>query len=461
MKKLTLILIISILLLCIVLTSCNNQNKIDTSNSEDNGSQREPTSEILAEDSDSEAQASGAATNTSDTIADTIEASTNIHVHSYGKWITVNEATCKENGTMDRICSCGAIETQTIEVISHKYVNNVCSMCKQRDPNAFVSDYSEGQANEVGSCLSTLNYSSQASYIYFTTSSSKICKMKTDGTSLQMVYKTTSGSIKNVNIVGDWIYFYSEGTTIGKSYIAKVRTDGSCFEKIVSSLYIWDMLVVKDTVYYTVFPANGEYKDFDKDLMPLYSVSVNGGTSKQLYDGAVSDMVSDGKYLYFIHVDNNHKQSIVRIKHGSTVSSILLSNKELYKLSIEDSKLYFFTYDVYNDIYSLASIATNGANYTTYGNVMQYTESIHIVGNKAYYMGSLYIEDGFSEKVGLIEYDLATNKQYLIKEYYETFGFAFSKDILFFENYNYEAENLESLTVYYVKNDKFKEIKLT
>lgn len=455
MKKLTLILFIS-LLLSMLLASCDNQDKIVSSDSEEIKEESEHSEKTL----ESETQVPDSNTNSSDTTANTVETSTNAHVHSYGEWITITKATCKKSGTKERICHCGKLETKTISKISHQYVNNVCSMCKQKDPNAFVSDYGEGQANEVGSCLSTLNYTSQSSYVYFAASSNKICKMKTNGTDLQTVYKTTAGSVKNINVVGDWIYFYCEGTTIGKSYIAKVRTDGSKFEKIVSSLYIWDMLVVKDTVYYTVFPANGEYKDFAKDLMPLYSISVNGGTPKQLYDGAVSDMVSDGKYLYFIHADENHKQSIVRIKHGSTVSNILLSNKELYKLSIEDSKLYFFTYDVYNDIYSLASIATNGANYTTYGNVMQYTESMHIVGNKAYYMGSLYIEDGFSEKVGLIEYDLATNKQYVIKEYYETFGFAFSKDILFFENYNYETEKLESLTVYYVKTDKFKEIKL-
>ena len=93
---------------------------------------------------------------------------------------------------------------------------------------------------------------------------------------------------------------------------------------------------------------------------------------------------------------------------------------------------------------------------------MQYTGALHIVGNKAYFMGSLEFIDGeFNLQVGLVEYNLTTNKQYVIKEDYEAFEFAFTNDMIIFEHYNYDAERLESLTVYYVKTDKFKEIKLT
>ena len=432
MKKLTLIVTISILSLFMLFTSCGNADNQDGNN----------------ENNSSETTLEG-------------DVTTGTHVHKYGEWVTVSEPTCKESGTKERTCSCGSKETEDIPTVAHKYVNNVCSMCKQSNPDEFVPDYSEGEANVVGGDSGLSRYVSQGSYLYFSASGNTIDKIKINKSGIKTVYKVTAGRIMNVNVLGDWVYFYCEGSTVGKSYIARVRTDGSGFEKIVSSVAVWEMIVAKDTVYYTTFPTDGEYKDFAKDVMPLYCVSVNGGTPKQIHDGAVGELVADDKFIYFIHDSEDGDQSIRRIKHGNTSSDVLVENKEIYNLAIEGSKLYFFEHNKYDDIYSLASVATNGGGYTVFGKVMQYSDSMCVVGNKAYYIGGLYSEDMFYEEMGLVEYDLTTKGSRIVREDYEIFGFEYAGNLLIFENYDYEAERLDSLTIYFTDKNVTKNLKIS
>ena len=49
---------------------------------------------------------------------------------SFGAWQTVTSASCTSKGEQKRVCSeCGNIETKSIDVLGHNYVNNVCSVC--------------------------------------------------------------------------------------------------------------------------------------------------------------------------------------------------------------------------------------------------------------------------------------------------------------------------------------------
>ena len=469
MKKQALIVLIFVLSIFVLLTSCERGDKQSETSKEATTpmitTEAASDSELAATPSESPAatpsESPAVTTEKPPVTTEPPESSTEIHVHSYGAWTTVKEATCKERGLKARICSCGDRENEIVDIISHNYVNGICSMCKKNDPNSFVSDYPAGQANVVGNDSGWSNYALQADYIYMSANSNKIEKIKTNGSGLQTVYKATAGYIANVNVVGDWIYFYCIGSTVGKSYIAKVRTDGSGFEKIVSSVLIGDMLVVKDTVYYTTVPDGGEYKDYAKDAYPLYSVSVNGGNPRQLHDGAVSDLVADSTYLYFIHHTEDSKQTISRIKHGSTSSSVLMTGKMIYKLSLENSKLYFFAFDKQDFECSLASISTNGGSYTEYGKVMQYGDSLHVVGNKAYYMGETYFDDEFDEQNGVVELDLTTKKQSVIREEYDNYYFDYAGDLLIFDSFNYDTEKLESITVYFSKANIFKKIKMS
>ena len=43
------------------------------------------------------------------------------HKHEFGDWKILEEATCLSEGSKERVCSCGEIETQTISMLGHDY----------------------------------------------------------------------------------------------------------------------------------------------------------------------------------------------------------------------------------------------------------------------------------------------------------------------------------------------------
>ncbi len=56
------------------------------------------------------------------TAASDTEPETEPHVHAFGDWTTVKEATCAEQGEQQRTCECGETETQSIEELGHTEV---------------------------------------------------------------------------------------------------------------------------------------------------------------------------------------------------------------------------------------------------------------------------------------------------------------------------------------------------
>lgn len=450
MKKLSLIITVLILSLSILLSSCEDGEKKKESSSEENASATTALTDAITPD------------NTEDpTEKVTEEPSGDTHAHAYGEWVTVAQATCEKEGGRERVCPCGSKESETLAKLKHNYIESVCTMCKQKDPNAFVPDYAAGEANVVGSDDADLNYTAQAGYIYYS-NGNQIQKMKKNGSGNESVYKVSAGNVFNVNVVGDWVYFYCQGSTVAKSYIARVRTDGSGFEKLVSSLNVWEMLVVKDTVYYTTITEDWTYNDYGKDAFPLYSVSVNGGTPKQIHDGAVSDLTADATYLYFVHVTEDDAGTICRIKHGSTNSSVLLKDTNTLGLSLENSKLYFVVMDEYDPYAAtLASISINGGSYTTYGQLNYVHISFHIIGNKAYFIGSAPMsEENPEPEIGLVEYDMNAKTFKLIGEDYYS-GFVGVFDVLICESYDYESEKLEYIEIYYPNTGELKKVDLS
>lgn len=64
---------------------------------------------------------SNSAQETTDVITDeeTIESETEPHMHAFGDWTTVKEATCAEQGEQQRMCNCGEIEKQDVPTLEH------------------------------------------------------------------------------------------------------------------------------------------------------------------------------------------------------------------------------------------------------------------------------------------------------------------------------------------------------
>ena len=86
MKK---IFVLALILMCVfVITSCDNSHN-DTPNGSSSGD---------------------------------INPVTDAHVHEYGEWSIVKNSTCSVKGEEERICSCGAKETQYIDTLAHTEV---------------------------------------------------------------------------------------------------------------------------------------------------------------------------------------------------------------------------------------------------------------------------------------------------------------------------------------------------
>ena len=65
------------------------------------------------------------------------------HVHAFGQWTVVTEATCTENGLQERVCECGEKETEVIEAKGHTFVGGICEICGTE------LNYTEGLSYEL------------------------------------------------------------------------------------------------------------------------------------------------------------------------------------------------------------------------------------------------------------------------------------------------------------------------
>ncbi len=445
MKRLSCMFLIFAMLFCgaLALSSCEEKK------------------EKLSTESDNSDSISDTDNTSSDKTTEITEDESIEHAHTYGEWVVIDEATCQKAGIRARVCLCGSTETEMTEKILCNFINGVCTMCKQNQETKFVPDYAEGKANTVGTEDAISHISAQDGYIYFSLGN-KIKKLKQNSTTPELVYTASATEILNVNVVGDWIYFYCVGSSTAKSYIAKVRTDGSGFEKITGSLIVGEMLVVKDTVYYTTLSENAEYLDYGKQIFPLYSISVNGGTPKQLYDGAVGDLVADANYLYFSHVTEEGAVSICRLKHSNTVTSVLLQKVDALSLSLENSKLYFFVVNENEpENLTLASISTNGGGYTTYGKMSCMSPDMHVIGNKAYFVGSAPFSESEPEpEFGLMEYNMTSRRFKKIRDFDEYGLLVKASGSLVCQSFNGSTGKGGNLEIYNQTNGTFKKVKI-
>ena len=383
------------------------------------------------------------------------------HVHAFGAWVTVTEPDCKNTGLKERTCECGDTESEILEKTEHNYVNYVCTVCGASNAPAFIPDYSAGQANTFGNSSGGSQSASQADYIYYADGKT-ISKTKKTTYQLQTVTKINSGDIFSLNVVGDWLYFYVSEYTASNSYIAKVRTDGSGFEKLLVTGEVWEMIVVKDTIYYT--PVNNPYKDYAKDFAPLYSMSVNGGSIKQVHDGCVTSLSADSNYVYYLYSGKNDDAATVyRMKHnGSSKTELWISDSHGYKLetnkiNLVGSKLYFV--DLRNDKYGegveIASINTSGGSYTSYLSVeFVIYDCVYASGSKIYYSGMACAFGDFSEGCGVVEYNTTSKTFKVIYENYDDAWFSAGSGLIFI----YESSG--SLKIYNTANGASKTLKL-
>ena len=90
------------------------------------------------------------------------------HIHEFGEWEITKSPTCFENGTEERYCDCGQVQSKNIPALGHNYVDGECTNCgdiKEMDnPPATYSEGLEFTLNEenqsyavtgIGTCTDT------------------------------------------------------------------------------------------------------------------------------------------------------------------------------------------------------------------------------------------------------------------------------------------------------------------
>ncbi len=83
--------------------------------------------------------------------------------HSAGNWVTVKQATCTGRGEQQRSCTvCGyVIETKTVNIVSHNYINGYCSYCYKLQSEGLdirietVNGKEEAAVYGIGTCTDT------------------------------------------------------------------------------------------------------------------------------------------------------------------------------------------------------------------------------------------------------------------------------------------------------------------
>ncbi len=375
------------------------------------------------------------------------------HTHAFGEWKTVVEPDCRSMGEQLRSCACGETERATLPKTAHRYSNNVCAVCGHTKANTFVSDTPAAQANTIGAERGDAKVTAQGDWLYFA-NGRDIVKTKKDGSGRKTVYTVSAGVTCNINIVGDWIYFCVEGSKRDNSYIAKVRTDGAEFQKILNAVLVRDLLIIKDQMFFTTLV--NPYTNYAKDCCPLYLVPTDGGLAKQVHDGYVSNLIADGTYIYFRYAPLDSGSSVCRMKHNVKNKVTLLSNKDVNYFVLQNSRLYYTTGDL-DDGYSIVSIGINGGSVTTHGTAPYCDEWIAVLGQKLYFNGMPYRKGSVEPDdmlVGVHELNLSTKQQrFLLEDFDNRYGFAV-KNRLFVE------KGEDAYSVYDPSTQKWTEIRI-
>lgn len=384
-------------------------------------------------------------TNSSDNV------SSQEHIHIYGDWETEVKSDCRTMGEQKRSCSCGETERATIPKTSHNYINNVCSICGDTKVSTFVSDTPAAQANTIGAERGDATVTAQGDWLYFA-NGKNIVKAKKNGSGRKTVYTVSAGRTGSINIIGDWIYFCVEGSKRDNSYIAKVRTDGAEFEKILNGVLVPEMLIIKDQMFFTTLV--NPYTNYAKDSCPLYLMSASGGLAKQVHDGYVNNLIADSKYVYFRYSPLNSGSSICRMKHDAKSVSTLLSNKEFNYFVVQNSRLYYTTGGT-DDGCNIVSISINGGSITTHVAVPYCSEWIAVIGQKLYFNGMPYKKGSVEPddmSVGVYEFNLSSKRQNLLLSDFD------NRDIFAVKNRLFVINGENSYSVYDPSTQKWIDI---
>ncbi|PJI06943.1 MULTISPECIES: DUF5050 domain-containing protein [Clostridium] len=150
-------------------------------------------------------------------------------------------------------------------------------------------------SNEIGNTNSNLANNGLAAeknnWIYYDDISSKtLNKVSTDGTSKQVL---VSGAVRNINVVGDWVYYTDENNN---AY--KVKTDGTSKTDLKMS-NVLQMNVIGDWIYY-IPTAN----DSDDYFNGIYKIKTDGTSKSTVTTNKVLKYAIENDWVYYVKLED-------------------------------------------------------------------------------------------------------------------------------------------------------------
>ena len=159
MKKNRIVIFSLLLLIACLFTACGSNE--DSKSAEILSEQSMVSDEIVSSKEESEVSLES---NESKAEASE-ESSEEAHTHSFGEWVTSKNATCVEEGTKERLCSCGEKETETIEATGHiegEWITDAEATCiKEGSKHLVCANCSESLKTETIQATGKHKYTSK------------------------------------------------------------------------------------------------------------------------------------------------------------------------------------------------------------------------------------------------------------------------------------------------------------
>lgn len=164
--------------------------------------------------------------------------------------------------------------------------------------------------------------------------------------------KIVAGSISNINVVGDWIYYVaavederSKVARVNKYQLFKVRVDGKNYGKILDDSYYVN--IIGDKVYYRVYVDEIGYQkngitDYPgrNEVGHVYSMNLDGSAKTELISKAVDGLIiADDSLVY-----STNTGIYQTTPDGKNERELALVENAKFKLV--DNNLYYLTWNI-------------------------------------------------------------------------------------------------------------------
>lgn len=244
-------------------------------------------------------------------------------------------------------------------------------------------------------------------YYYYTTgtdgSKTYVCRMKTNGSGFKKLGCGSSAKIYNGKI------YYVRGEIKKENYapitqckgIARMNLDGKSKKTLISGNRYYDPMIVNNRIYYRHNPSSSVY---------LYSANISGGDRKCLASD-VRELLSDGSNIYYTIAKEMHKISgssgedtyLFQLAYRKSGWGSYISNLSI-PLAVKDGAVYYF--NMYNGSYQLKKYTESTNTIKTLKSIDGILSDVYIgKGNYMIIRRSISGSNKYSEAVGRIKTD--------------------------------------------------------